>query len=207
MIGQIRGQLLYVRDDQALLEVGGVGYEVTVSPILAERLKGLGAGADVTLVTHHYLQSDPSKSVPMLIGFESEAQREFFLELITVARLGAKSAVRALTMPISHIARAIEMGDAKRLQALPGIGRQKAKDIIAKLQGKVGRYVGVEEEEAPEAPRPLELEVEDDALDILLQLGYTQADALKLIADATMGDGEYESADQLIQEIFRRQKA
>jgi len=207
MIGQIRGQLLRVHEDLALLDVGGVGYEVTVSPVLAERLKALGAGADVTLVTYHYLQSDPSKNVPMLVGFESEAQREFFLELITVARLGAKSAVRALTMPISHIARAIEMGDARRLQALPGIGRQKAKDIIAKLQGKVGRYVGVEEEPAVAAARPLALEIEDDALEILLQLGYTQADALKLIADATMGDGDFDSAEDLIQAIFQKRKA
>jgi Holliday junction DNA helicase RuvA len=203
MIGQVRGQLLRVREDVALVEAGGLAYEVTVSPVLAERLRSLGVGADVSLVTFHYLQSDPSKQVPVLIGFESEAQREFFLELITVARLGAKSAVRALTMPIGQIARAIEMGDARRLQALPGIGRQKAKDIIAKLQGKVGRYVDVEE---AEAPRPIELEIEEEALEVLLQVGYTQADALKAIGDVTCGDGQYESAEEIIQTVFRRRK-
>jgi Holliday junction DNA helicase RuvA len=207
MIGRIHGNLLGVNEDVALVDVGGVGYEVTVSPVLAERLRRLGNGAEVTFVTYYYLQSDPSKSMPILIGFESEAQREFFLQLISVGRLGAKSAVKLLTMPISSIARAIEMGDTRRLQVLPGIGPQKAKDIIAKLQGKVGRYVGVDEEEAAPVPERVSaetMELEDEALEILLQLGYSHADALRMMGEALRrASGKIESADELITEVFR----
>lgn len=206
MIGRIHGNLLDVNEDIALVDVHGVGYEVTVSPVLAERLRRLGSGSEVTFMTYHYLQSDPSKSLPILIGFESEAQRSFFLELISVGRLGAKSAVKLLTMPIANMARAIEMGDARRLQSLPGIGPQKAKDIIAKLQGKVGRYVEVDEEEAPlpEHISPETMEMEDEALEVLLQLGYSQADALRMIGEALgRAAGTMESADELITEVFR----
>jgi Holliday junction DNA helicase RuvA len=206
MIGRIHGNLLDVNEDVALVDVHGVGYEVTVSPVLAERLRRLGSGSEVTFMTYHYLQSDPSKSMPILIGFESEAQRSFFLALISVGRLGAKSAVKLLTMPIANMARAIEMGDARRLQSLPGIGPQKAKDIIAKLQGKVGRYVAVDEEEAPLPERisPQAMELEDEALEILLQLGYSQADALRMIGEALGRAADtMESADELITEVFR----
>ncbi len=206
MIGRIHGSLLGVNEDIALVDVSGVGYEVTVSPVLAERLRRLGNGAEVTFVTYYYLQNDPSKSVAILIGFESEAQREFFLQLISVGRLGAKSAIKLLTTPISGIARAIELGDARRLQTLPGIGPQKARDIIAKLQGKMGRYVGIDEEEAPLPERfsAEAMELEDEALEILLQLGYSQADALRMIGEALARAGEkIESADELITEVFR----
>ena len=207
MIGRIHGHLLGVSEDVAVVDVSGVGYEVTVSPVLAERLRRLGSGAEVTFVTYYYLQSDPSKSLPILIGFETEAQREFFLQLISVGRLGAKSAVKLFTMPISLIARAIEMGDSRRLQALPGIGPQKAKDIIAKLQGKVGRYVGLDEE-APPVPEHVSaatMELEDEALVILVELGYTQADSLRMIGEALAHSGDrIKSADELITEIFRR---
>ncbi len=202
MIGRIHGNLLDVNEDLALVDVHGVGYEVTVSPVLAERLRRLGNGSEVTFMTYHYLQSDPSKSLPILIGFESEAQRSFFLELISVARLGAKSAVKLLTMPIANMARAIEMADTRRLQSLPGIGPQKAKDIIAKLQGKVGRYVEVDEEEAPlpEHISPQTMEMEDEAL----ELGYSQADALRMIGEALGRAADtMESADELITEVFR----
>ena len=208
MIGRICGNLIGVDEEVALVDVSGVGYEVTVSPVLAQRLRRLGQGAEVTLVTYYYLQSDPSKAVPVLIGFETEAQREFFLQLTSVGRLGSKSAIKALSMPISAIARAIEMGDARRLQTLPGIGPQKARDIIAKLQGKVGRYVGVDEEEPAPAAEPLsaeQMELEDEALEILLQLGYSQADALRMIGEALAeAGGEIKSADELIKQIFRR---
>jgi Holliday junction DNA helicase RuvA len=207
MIGRIHGSLLGVNEDVALVDVSGIGYEVTVSPVLAERLRRLGNGAEVTFVTYYYLQSDPSKSMPILIGFESEAQREFFLQLISVGRLGARSAVRLLTMPISAMARAIEMGDARRLQTLPGIGPQKARDIIAKLQGKVGRYVAVDEEDAAPLPEHVSaetMELEDEALEILLQLGYSQADALRMIGEALARAGdEIGSPDELITVVFR----
>jgi Holliday junction DNA helicase RuvA len=209
MIGRIHGDLVSLDGDQAIIDVRGVGYEVTVSPVLAERLRRLGAEAEVTLITYHYLQSDPSKAMPVLIGFETTEQRDFFLELCSVARLGAKGAVKALSMPISRIARAIEIGDAKSLQVLPGIGRQKAKDIIAKLQGRMGRYIGIDEHGADELPplRPEALAIQDEALEICLQIGLKQADALKEIADIMAAQPDIASSERLIEEIFKRRGA
>src|SRR4029077_4236465 len=85
-------------------------------------------------------QTDPSKSIPILIGFSNRIEKEFFERFITVSGVGPKAAVKALKPPIPDIAEAIDAGDLPFLKSLPGIGEQRAKEIIAKLQGKMGKF-------------------------------------------------------------------
>lgn len=205
MIRRLRGQLAGVEEEGVLVEVAGVTYEVFVPPHVREVLEGRSPGSEVDLCTYHYYAVDPSKSLPMLFGFENEVQREFFLLLTDVPRLGPRAALRAFSLPVATIARAIELQDTRLLKSLPGVGPQKAKDMVATLSGKVGRFVDAGELARAGEPveRPLS-EFEADALHVLLQLGMTRPDALHAIQAACEASPEVASADEIVRLVFQR---
>ncbi len=107
------------------------------------RLEGL-VGGEVTFHTVFYLEGDASGGnlTPRLIGFADEQDRGFFQTFITVKGIGPRKALRALAVPASEVAAAIEAKDVKALIKLPQVGKRAAETIIAELAGKVGRFVG-----------------------------------------------------------------
>ena len=84
--------------------------------------------------------------MPVLIGFLNDIEKDFFSALSRFPASRAKGRARALAAPFSVIAKAIDEGDTSFLQSLPGIGTQRAKEIVAKLQGKVGKYGLIQDE-------------------------------------------------------------
>ena len=134
MICRISGKLIDRREDLIILNVNGISYEVLIPGAVMNSLDSqVQQNGDISLVIYHYLQVEPSRSFPFLIGFINEVEKEFFEKFITVSGIGPKAACRALKKPISLIARAIDIGDVSFLRSLPGIGEQRAKEIIAKL--------------------------------------------------------------------------
>jgi Holliday junction DNA helicase RuvA len=203
MIGRLRGKLVSCDAEVVLVDVGGVGYEVLVPPTLAQYLRTLEPGSELELVTHYYLQLTPSIAHPTLIGFRSELEREFFELFITVASIGPKTAVKAFTIPFATVARAIELGDSIQLRALPGIGREKAKQIIAKLQGKAARFLDIRDEDLPRvAPRIAD--IEDEVEQALRQLGYGQAEIAQMIARALRDKPELDTTEALLAAALAR---
>ena len=141
MIVRISGTLFEKKDHSLVVDIDGLFYEVFVPVSVLARLEETkDPDGKIHLITYHYIQIGPASGIPVLIGFISEIEREFFLEFIKVSGIGPKAAVKALDKPISEITRAIEDGDVAYLKTLPGIGAQRAKEIIAKLQGKVGKF-------------------------------------------------------------------
>lgn len=203
MIGRLSGKLVSCDSEVVLLDVGGIGYEVLVPPTLASYLRTLEPGSDLELVTHYYLQMTPSLAHPTLIGFRTALEREFFEQFITVASIGPKTAVKAFTMPFATVAKAIEMGDSIQLKALPGIGRQKAKDIIARLQGKVARFLDIQDEDLPRIAAGLE-GVEGEVSQALGQLGYGQAEIAEMIARVLRENPDIDTADALLAAVLAR---
>ena len=205
MIRHIRGHLAAIEAEAVLVEVGGLTYEVYLPPHVRERIEGRPQGSEVDFCTFHYLQTDPSKSVPVLFGFENDLQREFFEMLTDVPRMGPRAALRALSLPISTVAKAIELQDTRLLKSLPGVGPQKAKDMIATLAGKLGRFVDAAELARLGEPveRPL-AEFEADALHVLSQLGMSRADAVQAIQNVREAAPEITSADELVRQVFQR---
>lgn len=201
MIRRIRGELVSVRDGAVVVDVGGLGYEVLVSEVLAERLSDRGVGSQVELSTYYCERGGPSGAIPMLVGFEGETAREFFELLLTVHQLGPIGAVKAMALPVGSIARAIELGDTKTLETLPGVGKQRARDMVSKLQGKVGRFIGEELEVGAEAAGD-ELTVQ--ALEVLAQIGVTRGEGLKRIQQVRESDPEIETVDEIVRAVFRR---
>ena len=138
MIAQIEGKLISLDDKSALVQVGQVGYEVLLPGYAVSELGG-SIGKDVTLCTMEYYEGTPGRGnlIPRLVGFLSQAERDFFDKYTSVKGMGIKKGLKSLTIPIATIAGAIEAGDEKILLALPSVGKRFAQLIIAELQGKL----------------------------------------------------------------------
>jgi Holliday junction DNA helicase RuvA len=147
----------------------------------------------------------------VLIGFTSELDREFFEKLITVKDVGPMAAARALAAPIADIAAAIARQDEKYLRALPGIGPQKAKNIVAQLQAKVAKFalardgvVEVSPATAARPPAPSEEALRDLVWEVLTkQLGHRPSEAAELITSAFKRRPGIASVEELFDEIYR----
>ena len=209
MIRRLRGLIREQTETAVLLDVQGVCYQVFVPPLILERLgERTSAEGEVELVTFHYQQLEPSRGFHVLIGFTNEVEREFFERFITVSGVGPKAALRALTVPIPAIAKAIDEGDTAALKALPGIGEQRAREIIAKLQGKVGKFALIQSNgiapaaEAPKATDRSALELE--ATSVLLQLEYSRQEAKAMVEAALRRNPRIKNAEELLNEIWRQ---
>ena len=172
MIAAVRGEVMVRRPDHVVVDVGGVGYRLTVS---AETLKGVPAtGRDVFLHAELISREDSLT----LYGFSSEEERDLFRLLVTVSGVGPKVAVATLSGGTARdLLRAIAAGDAKRLQAVPGIGKRTAERIIVELREKVA---GALEEEVAVAAAG-EGDARALARDGLVNLGYAPLEAEQLL--------------------------
>ena len=203
MIRRIRGELVGAYAESVLIDVGGLSYEVHVPEPVREAVWDRGLGSTVELFTYYYLQSDGNRATPWLIGFQTELQLEFFERLLDVPRMGPLAALRALVLPVGRIARAIELQDEHLLKSLPGVGRQRARDLVATLQGKLGAFVDMAElpEVAMAGPRS---DTESAALEVLMQLGVSRAEALHSIVQVTAADPSLTAVDEIVREVFRQ---
>jgi holliday junction DNA helicase RuvA len=217
MIASIRGRLRRKVEDRVVVEAAGVGYEVFVPPVVQSALldakAGDGDAADEVLLAIHY-HATQNQPRPVLIGFTSELDKEFFEKLITVKDVGPLVAARSLASPVSDIAAAIARQDEGYLRRLPGIGPQKAKNIVAQLHGKVAKFAlvqpgtVVEDVTVPAPPRS----GDDEALramvfDVMVkQLGHRPSEAAQLIAAALGRRPGMTTPEELFDEIYRGTK-
>lgn len=199
MFSRISGTLVERTDDAAIVEAAGLAYTIVVPPSIANKLPS-APGAAVALEVFAQLQIDGNSGRFTYFGFSNAVEREFFEALISVASIGPKSAARAFSAPMSRIARAIDEADHGFLRTLPGIGQQKARDIVAKLQGKVARFLLIQDA-APRAEAIPDFATE--ALAVLLQLAYKRTEAEEMIAAALKGAPQVSDAETLLAEIYR----
>jgi holliday junction DNA helicase RuvA len=191
MIASVSGEVLVRRSDHVVIDANGVGYRLAVS---SETLKSVPARGKRAALHAHLVAREDSLS---LYGFGSEEERDLFLHLISVGGVGPKVAMAVLSGgPVRELLRAIAAGDAKRFQAVPGIGKRTAERIIVELREKVaGEIAGDADAASPVAdeddPRSL-------AREGLLNLGYTPPEAEKLLAGA-----EGESPEEIVQSALR----
>ena len=208
MISRVRGVVREVRDLQVLVDVGGISYEIFMpTSLLRDLPERLGPTGEVELVTFHYQQLEVGRGIPVLIGFFNDVEREFFVRFISVSGVGPRAALKALTQPIAVIAQAIDEGDLILLKSLPGIGEQRAKEIVAKLQGKVGKYALIQAKEAlPEPAEAQQSTLEDEAIAILVQLEYKKTEAKEMVRAALQRNPNVKSSEALLNEVYRQQR-
>jgi len=201
MFSRISGTLVERNGETLVLETAGLGYEIVVPTSIASKLPTT-AGTPLVLEIYAQLQIDGNAGRFTYFGFTNPIEREFFEALISVASIGPKSAARAFSAPPARIARAIDEGDHVFLRTLPGIGQQKARDIVAKLQGKVTRFLLIQDSPASEA-RPIP-DFAEEALAVLVQLAYKRTEAEAMIGRTLEAAPQIRDAETLLAEIYRR---
>ncbi|MBN1292852.1 MAG: hypothetical protein JXB48_13505 [Candidatus Latescibacteria bacterium] len=209
MIAKIQGILTGIEKDTALVEINGITYGIFVTAAVSERLTTSGKiGQDVVFHTLEYIEGNPvmGNLVPRLVGFPNKTDLDFFSMLTTVQGLGVKRALRALTVPVKDVARAIELNDVASLKKLPEIGGKTAQKIIVELKGKTARFALLREDDVDATAQSVRIEDElhSDALEILRQLQYSESEAETLINETLKNRPDLITAEDLIQDIFKR---
>jgi Holliday junction DNA helicase RuvA len=203
VFARISGALIERSGDAAIVEAGGLGYEIVLPPCIAEKVP-TKPGERVILEIYSVVNLDGKSGRFTYYGFTNAIERQFFEALLTVASIGPRSAARAFSLPMSTIAAAIDRGDHDLLKKLPGIGQQKARDIVAKLQGKVTKFLLIQD--APSTPASIP-DFADEALAVLIQLGYKRSEGEAMIRQTMEREPQLDQAEQLLAEIYRSKSA
>src|SRR4029077_5015520 len=162
MIAHLRGKLLLKHPNQAILETGGVGYDVTISIPTFSDLPA--AGSEVSLHVHTHVREDAIA----LYGFLRTAEKVLFEKLLTVSGIGPKLAITILSgMGADEMVGAIRGGDVARLTRIPGIGKKTAERMVLELRDKLPVPTG-----AAEVSLAAASPIEEDVLSALVNLGY-----------------------------------
>ncbi|MBI5845906.1 MAG: Holliday junction DNA helicase RuvA [Deltaproteobacteria bacterium] len=203
MIGYIEGSLFRRKDDRVMVLANGVGYEVLLPQVVAESLAGTGPGDFLRLFIYwHQTERSPK---PLLIGFNSEEEREFFEVFLSVEDIGPVKAVAALCIPITEIALAVENRDSRALLRLKGVGKRTADKIVATLNGKLGRFVDTHAGPTP-GIEPLEETrgAVEQVTDVLTrQLGHSPNEAKDMITKALLRRPDITTPEELFDEVYR----
>jgi holliday junction DNA helicase RuvA len=179
MIAHLRGRLLTKHPNQAVVETGGVGYDVTISVPTFSDLPAIGG--EVALHIHTHVREDQIA----LYGFLRPAEKQLFEKLITVSGIGPKLAITILSgMAADEMVAAIRGNDIARLTRIPGIGKKTAERMVLELRDKLPPAGAGE---APSAPAMSAME--EDVLSALVNLGYQRAAAEHALESAAK-DGE-----------------
>ena len=204
MITKVTGRLLELSEDELTLGVGPFEHQVLI-PEFTRRQLQQSVGQDISLHTIEYLEGNPMQGrlTPRLVGFTSEAEREFFELFCSVDGVGVKKALRAMVRPVREVVTAIEEQDAKSLSALPGVGPATAERIIAKLRRKVPKFaLLVAREVPPEAE--VASDVVSETFEVLRKLGHSESDARRLVDAALALKKKYKSVEELLQAVYQQ---
>ena len=166
MISRLRGTAVARAGERIVLDVGGVGYALAVTPTAARLAEG---GGEVSLDTYLHVREDTLQ----LYGFGEPAERELFEHLLAVSGVGPKVALAIVSgSSPGDLRRAIALDDTARFEAIPGIGKKTAQRVVLELKEKLAAGVVT-----PATPRDL------TARDALVELGYTVPDAERALAE------------------------
>ncbi|MDI6605849.1 MAG: OB-fold domain-containing protein [Candidatus Omnitrophota bacterium] len=206
MITRICGKVIEKGANYLAIEIAGICYKVLMPAAVMQRVdENINQDGQISLVTFHYHHVEPSRSIPILIGFLNEIEKDFFEIFITVSGIGPRAALKALNKPMSLIARAIDEGDMVFLKGLPGIGEQRAREIIAKLQDKVGRFGLIQDDRLKEESAKSK-DISEEALAVLMQLEYKKQEALKMIKKALQESADIQTTEELLNKVYKQKK-
>ena len=202
MIAHLSGTLLSKQATSVIVDVGGVGYEVTIPLSTFYDLDDMGSTVQLRIYTH--VREDTLQ----LFGFKTARERELFLKIISVTGIGPKLGITLLSgMTADEMIASIRTNNLARLTLVPGIGRKTAERLIMELREKVAELSSTQLEEElgakPEATEPTEDTVRADALSALLNLGYQRTSAEKAI-DAALGEGGEITVESILRRALKK---
>jgi len=189
MIAHLSGTLLAKQATSVILDVGGVGYEVTIPVSIFYDMEELGTNISLRIYT--YVREDALQ----LFGFKTARERELFTLLISVSGIGPKSAIAMLSgMNADEIINAIRSNNLARLTSIPGLGKKTAERLVIELRDKMTSlsHPALDAQLAAQksGAAPSEDTLREDTLSALTNLGYQRAMAEKVINQAMQDGGE-----------------
>jgi Holliday junction DNA helicase RuvA len=180
LIAQLRGRLLRKETQEAVVDVNGVGYRLTIPLSTFYRIGE--PGQEVTLLAHTHVREDTLA----LFGFLTAAEQALFERLISVSGVGPKVAIAILSgIEAPDLVAALRTSDVARLTRIPGVGKKTAERLVLELKDKVQGLVAAEPETPPSAPGT----AKDDLVSALVHLGYSRPEAEKGVDRALKDDG------------------
>jgi Holliday junction DNA helicase RuvA len=202
MIAHLSGTLLAKHATSVIVDVGGVGYEVTIPVTTFYDLGELGEAVRLQIYTH------VREEALQLFGFRTLRERELFTLLISVSGIGPKSAVAMLSgMSADEIVTAIRQSNYARITSIPGVGRKTAERLVIELRDKMAALSSPALDEQIAAGGPTAAQTEDvlreDTLAALLQLGFPKPAAEKAITGAMQEGGDL-SVETLLRRSLRQ---
>jgi Holliday junction DNA helicase RuvA len=196
VIAQLRGRLLRKEPQEAVVDVGGVGYRVTIPLSTFYRIGE--PGAEVTLLTHTHVREDALA----LFGFLTPVEQALFERLIAVSGVGPKLAISILSgIEAPDLVAALRSSDLARLTRIPGVGKKTAERLVLELKDKMQELPS--SEAAPSGPSA----AADDIVSALVHLGYSRPEAERAVERAIREHGEGRFEDLLrfaLQVVSRR---
>ena len=176
MLAYVNGLVAEKGEGTLVIECGGVGYQLTVSA--ATLAQAPAAGEIMKCYTYMSVREDAVE----LFGFATREEKKMFLQLTSVSGIGPKSAIQALSaLSVREMSLAIVTGDAAALSRAPGIGKKTAQRLILELKGKVDD-AALTAPGAAVAVKPISGSAADEAIEVLMALGYQAGEAARAVA-------------------------
>jgi len=202
MIAHLSGTLLSKQATSVILDVAGVGYEVSIPLSTFYELEDPGSSVQLRIYTH--VREDALQ----LYGFKTARERELFLRLISVSGIGPKLGITLLSgMSAEEMITSIRNNNLAKLTLIPGVGRKTAERLVMELRDKVASLAaGVDEDlgaTAEAASAPTEDSMRADALSALLNLGYQRTAAEKAVT-AALGENDEVSVESILRASLRK---
>ncbi|MCK5115017.1 MAG: hypothetical protein KAR44_00335 [Candidatus Aegiribacteria sp.] len=194
MIESIRGSVEKTADSTIYIRTGPVVVRILVPGYF---FRNVSAGQQVDIPVYLHLQMEGNRIVPLIVGFPEVRDREFFERFISVSGVGVKAAIKALEKPPHRIASAIASEDYDYLTTLPGIGKKRARQIVAGLQEQMKKMYGA----VPYGKSVLGTGGEAEA--VLKQLGVPLAEAVELIEKACSELGEEARTSDIVKRAMK----
>src|SRR5436309_9647115 len=202
MITFLDGKLVSALPTQAIVDVGGVGYEVFIPLASYDKLPAVGQ--PVRILTHLHVREDAH----VLYGFMTPAERDLFRLLVNnVSGIGPKLALAVLSgISVKNFKAAVVNSDITSLSKISGLGKKTAERIVLELKDKLGVAAAWEAASTMHAPTP-EQEQANEAVLALIARGYKQIDAHKPVRDLQEREGAGKSAEELVKMALKRMAA
>ncbi|HTQ58364.1 MAG TPA: Holliday junction branch migration protein RuvA [Bryobacteraceae bacterium] len=198
MIALLRGVLIEKHPNQAVVDVGGVGYDVTIPVSTYAHLPE--AGSELRLRIHTHVREDALA----LYGFLTQDEKALFEKLISVSGIGPKMAMAVLSgIPAVELIASIRRGEVEKLVRIPGVGKKTAERMVLELRDKMPAPAAEEGAATPGAPSSALTAVEQDVLSALLNLGCARP-AAEAAVRKTRGGGAPPDPSAEFEPLFRR---
>lgn len=195
MIARLTGKLIVKEPSSVVIDISGVGYEVTIPLSTFYELGEIGS--DLSLTIHTHVREDALQ----LFGFQTNSEKELFLKLTSVSGIGPKLAIAILSgLPAAELIGAISNNNLAKLTGIPGVGRKTAERLVVELRDKVGSIAIAAEPAKVGGREPgAESAVYDDTVAALIGLGYAKPLAERAVTAVLSEDGE-----KTIEAVLRR---